>query len=91
MLSVFEEAVKFVSTHRGFDVNDEERLMIYALYKMATVGKAPDECECSSLDMKGKMKYNAWKELSSNYGCGESAKTLYVELVNKLIIKYKSE
>lgn len=88
MFSKFEEAVNFVSTNKNFDVSDEERLMIYAFFKMATVGLPTDKCECSSLDVKGNMKYNAWKEFSSNYDCGD-AKVLYVTLVNKLIQKYK--
>ena len=88
MFSKFEEAVVFVSTNKKFEVSDEERLMIYAFFKMATVGQPPEKRECSSLDVKGNMKYNAWKEFSLNYDCGD-AKALYVTLVNKLIQKYR--
>jgi len=87
MLTNFENAVHFVTTNKSFHVDDEERLMIYAFYKLATVGKAPNNCPCHSWDVKGTMKYNAWKEFSLNYEC-EQAKELYVKLVNTLMNKY---
>ena len=87
MFSKFEEAVHFVSTNKNFDVTDEERLMIYAFFKMATVGQPPEACKCSKLDIKNTMKYNAWKEFASNYDCRD-AQGLYVTLVNQLIKKY---
>ena len=88
MFQTFEEASKFITMNKEMAIKDDEKLMLYALYKMATVGKPPVK-EFGMFETKEKMKYNAWLEFSSSYKC-ENAKELYITFANKLYEKYVS-
>jgi len=67
-------------------VSDENKLLLYGLYKQATLGNNKTT-QPSMLDFKGKAKWNAWKKQS---GKGKSrAKSEYVALVNKLFDQKK--
>ena len=78
---LFEKSVK-----RVFDleyVSDENKLLLYGLYKQATVGNNKTT-QPSMLDFKGKAKWNAWKK---QLGKGKSrAKSEYVVLVDQLFL-----
>jgi diazepam-binding inhibitor (GABA receptor modulating acyl-CoA-binding protein) len=88
MFQTFAEASEFISINKHMAIKDDEKLMLYALYKMSTVGKPPVK-EFGMFEMKEKMKYNAWVEFSSNYKC-EHAEELYITFANKLYEKYLS-
>ena len=82
----FQHACTFVSNNKYFNVTDDEKLMLYALYKLATVG-APPMKEIHSFKIKESLKYDAWKNFAANYK-DENHKELYVTLVDKLKLKY---
>eukprot|EP00322_Chrysochromulina_rotalis_P024611 CAMPEP_0115834428 /NCGR_PEP_ID=MMETSP0287-20121206/3677_1 /TAXON_ID=412157 /ORGANISM="Chrysochromulina rotalis, Strain UIO044" /LENGTH=363 /DNA_ID=CAMNT_0003287861 /DNA_START=11 /DNA_END=1103 /DNA_ORIENTATION=+ len=63
-------------------VTNEDKLRLYALYKQATVGAAPESSHASMFDLVGQQKYKAWdsvRELSA-----DEAKREYACLVIKL-------
>tara|TARA_B110000008_G_scaffold269584_1_gene298985 strand:+ start:1049 stop:1309 length:261 start_codon:yes stop_codon:yes gene_type:complete len=80
----FDQAVKFVEENKNLPTTDDEKLMIYALYKMATVGQPPDTKQINPLNLKEIKKYEAWKEFSDS----KNPEKLYVKLVEKLAAKY---
>ncbi len=82
----FEEASQYVSNNKEFIITDDEKLMLYALYKMATVGK-PNKHPPNPLNITETSKFTAWSQFSETYNCAD-ATTLYTNLVNKLYIKY---
>ena len=88
MFQTFEEASKFISLNKQMAIKDDEKLMLYALYKMAIVGKPPVK-EFGMFETKEKLKYNAWLEFSNAYQC-EHAEELYISFANKLYEKYLS-
>ncbi|XP_069791346.1 acyl-CoA-binding protein [Narcine bancroftii] len=55
----FEKAAKEVK-HLKTKPSDEDMLLLYSLYKQATVGDVNIDCP-GMLDLKGKAKWNAWK------------------------------
>ncbi|KAM9302466.1 acyl-CoA-binding protein [Gastrophryne carolinensis] len=64
---------------------DQEMLLIYALYKQATVGNI-NTARPGMLDLKGKAKWDAWKEKEGL--SQEEARTQYIALVEELKGKY---
>jgi len=89
MFQNFIEASEFISVNKEMSIKDDEKLMLYALYKMATIGKPPPRKEFGLFETKEKMKYDAWVEFSTSYKC-EHAKELYITFANKLYEKYVS-
>lgn len=79
---MFAEACRKVSTST-FPVTDDEKLMLYALYKIATVGEPPKKKD-TSIDPVYHAKYNAWYEFSQTVTTKAHAESLYVSLVDKL-------
>ena len=67
-----------------FSVNDDERLMLYALFKMATTGRStPPTARPSVLDPVGRAKWDAWTDFGGSYRTAD-AKKLYSALVLRL-------
>jgi len=63
----------------------DELLELYALFKQGTVGDATGD-RPGMLDFKGRAKFDAW---SARKGMPkDTAKTAYVQLVQKLVAKY---
>mmetsp|Transcript_40991 Transcript_40991/g.108340 ORF Transcript_40991/g.108340 Transcript_40991/m.108340 type:complete len:316 (-) Transcript_40991:331-1278(-) len=60
---------------------NEDKLRLYALYKQATVGPAPDSSNTTVFDFVGQQKYKAWdavRKLSA-----DEARREYISLVTK--------
>lgn len=76
----FESAVASSRALKNQPGNDV-LLRLYALYKQATAGDAPNEGP-SGFDFKGIAKYNAWADLRGK--ASHAAMQEYVALVNDL-------
>lgn len=61
--------------------SDDDLLILYALYKVATVGKVDTSCP-GMFDFKGKAKWNAWKKAEDK--SPEDAKRDYILKVQQL-------
>ncbi|XP_032689290.1 acyl-CoA-binding protein homolog [Odontomachus brunneus] len=66
--------------------NDEELLELYGLFKQATVGDN-NMSKPGMFDLKGKAKWEAWNKKKGT--TKEAAQQAYIELVDKMIEKYK--
>ena len=64
-----------------FETSNEEKLMLYALYKIGTVGKAPQK-PLTTLNPIEAAKRNAWVNFSTEYSKDE-ARAVYIALVEK--------
>lgn len=81
---LFEQSVKEVR-HLPQRPTDEELLLLYGLYKQATLGNNITVSP-GFLDFKGKAKWNAW---NAQRGKGKSkARTEYITLVRSFHDKY---
>jgi diazepam-binding inhibitor (GABA receptor modulating acyl-CoA-binding protein) len=81
---LFEQAVKQVQT-LNFRPTDSELLLLYGLYKQATVGNNRTQCP-GFTDFKGKSKWSAWASQSGK-GCSRARKE-YITFVKELVAKY---
>jgi len=61
--------------------SNEDLLQIYGLFKQATAGDVEGK-RPGMLDVKGRAKYDAWKELSGK--SLDEAKQAYIDLVAQL-------
>lgn len=61
--------------------SNEDLLMIYALYKQATIGDNQTEAP-GGFDFKAAAKYNSWKKLTGT--SKEEAMQRYVDLIDRL-------
>ena len=77
----FEKAVNVVNS-KSFSADNEEKLMLYALYKIVTVGQKPTKARNNANPIES-AKWDAWNDFGSHYA-RETAITLYPSLVNKL-------
>jgi diazepam-binding inhibitor (GABA receptor modulating acyl-CoA-binding protein) len=84
-MSNVEEAAERLKTLTERPSNDEF-LNLYGLYKQATVGDNRTS-KPGMFDMKGQFKWKAWKDKSGM--SQEDAADAYVELVDRLLGKYK--
>jgi diazepam-binding inhibitor (GABA receptor modulating acyl-CoA-binding protein) len=84
-MSNVEEAAERLKTLTERPSNDEF-LNLYGLYKQATVGDNRAS-KPGMFDMKGQFKWKAWKDKSGM--SQEDAADAYVELVDRLLGKYK--
>ncbi|KAF0981351.1 hypothetical protein FDP41_012611 [Naegleria fowleri] len=81
----FEQAAATIKTITSGPTN-EELLLLYSLYKQATVGDVNTD-QPSIFNMKERAKWDAWKEKEGM--SKEDAMEQYVALVNELVQKYK--
>lgn len=82
----FDAAAELIKTVEG--PNNDEMLELYGLFKQASVGDNTT-AKPGLLDLKGKKKWEAWnsrKGMSS-----EDAMKAYIEVVDRLVAKYKPE
>tara|TARA_B110000046_G_C12710315_1_gene280312 strand:+ start:112 stop:369 length:258 start_codon:yes stop_codon:yes gene_type:complete len=77
----FEEAAHAVRTGT-FATSTEEQLMLYALYKIATVGRTPQSSR-NAFDPLQTAKWDAWTAFGTQY-TEQEATTVYPVLVGKL-------
>ncbi len=77
----FDEAVHIVR-NGDFVATDDEKLMLYALYKIITVSPLPTFAR-PILDPIAISKWDAWAEFGKQYN-QDSARSLYPQLVNNL-------
>ncbi|XP_051896542.1 acyl-CoA-binding protein-like [Pristis pectinata] len=80
----FEEAAEEVKQLKS-KPTDEDMLLIYGLYKQATVGDVNTD-HSGTLDLKEKAKWDAWNERKGT-GKEESLKK-YIERVQELKEKH---
>lgn len=80
----FEQAVKDV-TKLVTSPTNEEKLIIYALYKQVTFGNV-NTTQPYFYDIVGRSKWDAWNAQKDK--STEQAKQEYIEYVNGLIVKY---
>lgn len=76
----FNAAIKQASTIHSSKLENGDKLLLYGLYKQATIGDATQENKPSILDVTGMYKYDAWckfKELSR-----VEAMRRYIEMVH---------
>ena len=85
-MKTFDEATNFVNSKKNWIIDDHEKLMLYALFKIRTSGKLKKKE--NGLNIVGNMKQDAWYKFSQNYN-SEEAEALYIDFVNELIDKYK--
>jgi diazepam-binding inhibitor (GABA receptor modulating acyl-CoA-binding protein) len=65
--------------------SDDQLLRLYALYKIGTGANFEEAKKPGVFDIKGKYKYNAWKDaVEEERLTPEQAQEKYVELVEKL-------
>ncbi len=62
--------------------DNETLLKLYALYKQATSGDAPDKGDYGMFDFKEKFKHEAWLKLKAMNS--EEAQQQYIDLVATL-------
>ena len=62
--------------------SNDSLLLLYALYKQATVGDAPAEGPSNPFDFIAKAKYNAWVEQRGT--TSEKAMESYISVVQAL-------
>ena len=77
-----EAANKIKEDGKNLNLTNEDLLSIYGFFKQASVG----DCigvEPGFFDIKGKAKYNAWKECIGM--TKEKAMQRYIKKVNKLV------
>jgi acyl-CoA-binding protein len=79
MKSFFEVAQDAVRCG-SFETSNDEKLMFYALYKIGTIGKAP-QTSSTSVNPVEIAKRNAWVNFSKEYTKDE-AQAVYTALVN---------
>eukprot|EP00469_Lotharella_globosa_P016497 CAMPEP_0167818116 /NCGR_PEP_ID=MMETSP0112_2-20121227/4616_1 /TAXON_ID=91324 /ORGANISM="Lotharella globosa, Strain CCCM811" /LENGTH=175 /DNA_ID=CAMNT_0007718045 /DNA_START=35 /DNA_END=559 /DNA_ORIENTATION=- len=85
--SLFSEASEYIrNAPSSSRVGNNERLMMYGLYKQATQGK----CNTSKplLDFEGRMKWDAWNKLGTM--SEEDAMKGYVDLITALYPTWRS-
>lgn len=81
LATLFVEAVA-ASKSLPAKPDNETLLKIYALYKQATLGDAPDKGDYGMFDFVAKAKHEAWKTL---YGMTkEEAMQQYTDLITSL-------
>ncbi|XP_059822307.1 acyl-CoA-binding protein [Hypanus sabinus] len=80
----FEKAAEEVK-HLKTKPSDEDMLLIYSLYKQATVGDVNTE-RPGMLDLKGKAKWDAWSAKKGT--TKEDAMKNYIEKVQELKEKH---
>lgn len=86
MAEAFELACKLVK--RGsFPVDDDEKLIIYALYKLATTGHPPEDAQESLIAPVQAAKLRAWREFAEQVASKNDAALKYVQLVEKLSVR----
>ncbi|MCY1531977.1 Acyl CoA binding protein [compost metagenome] len=62
--------------------DNDTLLLLYALFKQATEGDAPEQGDYGMFDFKEKFKHEAW--LQKKGMSGETAQQEYIDLVHKL-------
>ncbi|KAI6208156.1 Acyl-CoA-binding protein [Aphelenchoides besseyi] len=83
-MTTFEEAVENVKKLKT-SPNNDELLILYALYKQATVGDN-NTPKPGMMDFKGKAKHSAWE--SKKGMSQDDAKKEYVSKYEELAAKY---
>lgn len=79
----FKEACRRVKDG-AFAATNEQKLMLYALYKIATTAATqPAHGKPGTLDCVGRAKWDAWNEFGRSYDAS-TAPGLYVKLVDAL-------
>jgi diazepam-binding inhibitor (GABA receptor modulating acyl-CoA-binding protein) len=86
----FEQAVAFIQS-RGAEirsrVSNDDQLVLYALFKQATVGdNSAASAPSRFLDPKGFAKWNAWNQMRG--GDAASSQTAYVAEVHRIAQHY---
>ena len=79
-MNQFEAAQKIVRDG-SFETTDQEKLMLYALYKIGTMGQAPRDSP-SAFNPVEIAKRRAWVDFSREYS-QEEAQKVYAALVAK--------
>lgn len=80
----FTDAAQAV-TKLSKEPENDEKLMVYALYKQGTVGDCNTE-RPGMFDLKGKAKWDAWNKMKGK--SQDDAKSEYVSKVEELKGKY---
>ena len=80
--SAFDSACEYVKTGSFIATNDE-KLMLYALYKMCTVGRCQKEAHAIMMSPVDRAKQKAWLNFSNAIPLAE-APSRYISLVNEL-------
>ncbi|XP_041057451.1 acyl-CoA-binding protein [Carcharodon carcharias] len=80
----FEKAAEEVKQLK-LKPSDDEMLLIYSLYKQATVGDVNTD-RPGMFDLKGKAKWDAWNERKGT--SKEEAMKMYISKVQELKDKY---
>ncbi|KAM0789485.1 hypothetical protein ACM66B_000305 [Microbotryomycetes sp. NB124-2] len=95
----FQAASKWLSSS-NVDASTEQKLHLYALYKIATDSPVPQSKRPGLLDFTGRAKYDAWMKLGSElagqrdsdvYGMQESAQELYIDMARQLGWRHEPE
>lgn len=83
----FEAIAAWVKTAEWSSrLSNDDKLVLYALFKQATVGDAPETNPASVLDLVANAKYNAWSQLRGL--AGGCARASYIEEVDSFRLKY---
>ena len=77
----FESAAEIVRSGT-FQTSNEEKLMLYALFKIVTVGQRPDTVR-NVLNPVEAAKWDAWNSFGTEYNQSQ-ARMIYPLLVSKL-------
>lgn len=77
----FEQAVASSRT-LPLKPDNDTLLQLYALYKQATEGDAPEQGDYGMFDFKEKFKHETWLEKKGM--SSEAAQQAYIDLVRKL-------
>ena len=73
----------------SFSVSDDERLMLYALFKIAGGASAPSGARPSSFDPVARAKWDAWTEFGKTYSTAQALQ-LYPQFVGRLAARRTS-
>ena len=83
----FESAVRLVRD-AGFEASEDDRLMLYGLFKVGTAGPRPPHDQPSIFRTVDRAKWKAWADVGHALGGSEQAKEQarrrYAELVAQL-------
>lgn len=88
VVSIFDEASKYLSGASKIKLSNDQKLQFYALFKQATVGPC-DKPKPGLLEMVERAKWNAWHSL------GKMGKDLaiaeYVKLLDTIAPQWRNE
>lgn len=81
----FEQAAQDANSKVSSNISNDEKLLLYGLYKQATTGDV-NTSKPGILDMRGRAKWSAWEQHKGKDK--ETSQKEYIEKVQQLLQSY---